>query len=131
MMSPMVPTQTSPVPGPDGAYTVFAHRNGEKAWTGLRRWFIGDGAPFQAELLRARARSAIPALLTAVTQINDRRSHRADRAADFSTLARWFAQAPDDNAAHRLWRVASALAPARTRAGATRSPPATPGSSGD
>jgi len=52
-------------------------------------------------------------LLTAVTQINDHRSHRADRAADFNSLARWFAQAPDDGAAHRLWRVAFALAPAR------------------
>jgi uncharacterized protein (TIGR02677 family) len=85
----------------------------QRRWAGLRRWFIGDGTPSQAELLRARARSAIPALLTAVTQINDRRSHRADRAADFSTLARWFAQAPDDDAAHRLWRVVFALAPAR------------------
>ncbi len=85
----------------------------QQRWAGLRRWFIGEGAPSQAELLRARARSAIPALLTAVTQINDRRSQRADRAADFNTLARWFAQAPDDDAAHRLWRVAFALAPAR------------------
>jgi uncharacterized protein (TIGR02677 family) len=85
----------------------------QRRWAGLRRWFIGDGAPSQAELLRARARSAIPALLTAVTQINDRRSQRADRAADFSTLARWFARAPDDDSAHRLWRVAFALAPAR------------------
>ncbi len=84
-----------------------------RRWAGLRRWFIGDGSPSQAELLRARARSAIPALLTAVTQINDRRSQRTDRAADFSTLARWFAQAPDDDSAHRLWRVAFALAPAR------------------
>ncbi len=83
-------------------------------WSGLRRWFIGEGGhPSQAELLRARARSAIPALLTTVTQINDRRSSRADRAADFSTLARWFAEAPDDAAAHRLWRAAFALASSR------------------
>jgi uncharacterized protein (TIGR02677 family) len=85
----------------------------QRRWAGLRRWFIGDGAPSQAELLRARARSAIPALLTAVTQINDRRSQRTDRAADFNTLALWFAQAPDDGSAHRLWRVAFALTPAR------------------
>jgi uncharacterized protein (TIGR02677 family) len=85
----------------------------QRRWAGLRRWFIADGSPSQAELLRARARSAIPALLTAVTQINDRRSRRTDRAADFSTLARWFAQAPSDDSAHRLWRVAFALAPAR------------------
>jgi uncharacterized protein (TIGR02677 family) len=64
-------------------------------WDGIRRWFIPTGgSPSQSEHLRARARSAIPALLNAVTQINDRRSSRADRAADFSTLARWFAQAP-------------------------------------
>jgi uncharacterized protein (TIGR02677 family) len=64
-------------------------------------------------LLRARARSAIPALLTAVTQINDRRASRADRAADFATLARWFAEAPTEDDCHRLWRAAFALSPAR------------------
>ena len=82
-------------------------------WRGLRRWFIGEGGPSHAELLRARARSAIPALLSTVTQINDRRASRADRAADFLALARWFAGAPDDRGAHRLWRVAFALSPAR------------------
>lgn len=82
-------------------------------WTGLRRWFVADEGPSQAELLRARARSAIPALLTAVTQINDRRASRADRAADFTTLARWFAEAPGEADCHRLWRAAFALSPAR------------------
>ena len=28
-------------------------------------------------------------------------------------LARWFAEAPDDEAAHRLWRAAFGLCPAR------------------
>jgi uncharacterized protein (TIGR02677 family) len=84
-----------------------------QSWAGLRRWFISGGAPSQAELLRARARSAIPALLTAVSQINDRRANRTDRAADFSTLARWFAEAPAEADCHRLWRTAFALAPAR------------------
>ena len=82
-------------------------------WTGLRRWFIGENGPSQAELLRARARSAIPSLLTAVTQINDRRASRADRAGDFAALARWFAEAPDEASCHRLWRVAFALSPSR------------------
>jgi uncharacterized protein (TIGR02677 family) len=84
-----------------------------RRWEGFRRWFIAGDIPSQAEMLRARARSAIPALLTVVSQINDRRASRADRAADFATLGRWFAEAPDDHAAHRLWRVAFALAPAR------------------
>lgn len=83
-------------------------------WEGLRRWFLGsDRGPSQAELLRARARSAIPDLLDTVTALHERRAGRSDRAADFRTLARWFAQAPSDADAHRLWRVAFGLAPAR------------------
>jgi uncharacterized protein (TIGR02677 family) len=98
-------------PAPDAAEQAEARWRDR--WTGLRRWFIAEDGPSQAELLRARARSAIPALLTAVTQINDRRASRADRAADFSTLARWFAEAPDEADCHRLWRTAFALSPAR------------------
>lgn len=98
-------------PAPDAF--ARAEARWRDAWEGLRRWFIPGDKPSQGELLRARARSAIPALLTAVSQINERRASRADRAADFATLARWFAEAPDDAACHRLWRVAFALAPAR------------------
>ncbi|HVL98187.1 MAG TPA: TIGR02677 family protein [Egibacteraceae bacterium] len=83
-------------------------------WAGLRAWFIGSGAaPSQAEVLRARARSAIPALLQAVASINDRRVTRTDRFTDLRALARWFAEADNDADAHRLWRAAFALTPAR------------------
>ncbi|HVK22310.1 MAG TPA: TIGR02677 family protein, partial [Actinokineospora sp.] len=44
---------------------------------------------------------------------NERRSGRSDRSADFRALARWFAEVPDDDAAHRLWRVAFGLNSAR------------------
>ncbi len=44
-----------------------------------------------------------------VRQLNERRAGRSDRSADFRTLARWFAQASDDAARHRLWRVAFGL----------------------
>ncbi len=98
-------------PAPDAHATAEARWRDR--WSGLRRWFIATETASQAELLRARARSAIPALLSAVTQINDRRASRADRAADFSTLARWFAEAPDEADCHRLWRAAFALSPAR------------------
>lgn len=98
-------------PAPDAP--ARAEAAWREKWTGLRRWFVADDGPSQAELLRARARSAIPALLTAVSQINDRRASRADRAADFATLARWFAEAPDEADCHRLWRAAFALSPAR------------------
>ena len=83
-------------------------------WRGLRGWFLSTGnAPPQAELLRGRARSAIPQLLGAIAAINERRSGRSDRSADFRRLAVWFAQAPDDGSAHRLARAAFALHPAR------------------
>ena len=51
-------------------------------WSGLRGWFLPTGhAPPQAELLRARARSAIPQLLGAIQSLNERRSGRSDRSA--------------------------------------------------
>ena len=83
-------------------------------WRGLRGWFLSTGdTPPQAELLRARARSAIPQLLGAIAAINERRSGRSDRSADFRRLALWFAEAADDGQAHRLARAAVALQPAR------------------
>jgi uncharacterized protein (TIGR02677 family) len=86
----------------------------QERWTGLRGWFLASGnSPPQAELLRARARSAIPQLLGAIAAINERRSGRSDRSADFRHLAVWFAEAGDDAQAHRLARAAFALNPAR------------------
>jgi uncharacterized protein (TIGR02677 family) len=83
-------------------------------WKGLRGWFLTSGhEPPQAELLRARARSAIPQLLAAIAALNDRRSGRSDRSADFRLLAGWFAACHDDGEAHRLARAAFALNPAR------------------
>ena len=86
----------------------------EDRWDGLRLWFLGDaGGRSQAETLRARAREAIPALLIALQSFHDRRESGSDRQRDWRQLARWFAEAPDDSAAHRLWRVAFAMTPAR------------------
>lgn len=83
-------------------------------WEGLRHWFVGDRLhPPQARLLRERARAAVPALLSVVLMLNERRSGRSDRSADFRALALWFAQAPSDDDAHRLWRACFGLAPAR------------------
>lgn len=83
-------------------------------WKGLRGWFLSNGnEPPQAELLRARARAAIPQLLGAIAAINERRSGRSDRSADFRVLAHWFAASASDDDAHRLARAAFALHPAR------------------
>jgi uncharacterized protein (TIGR02677 family) len=84
-------------------------------WNGLTRWFTSDahGQPSQSELLRGRARSAIPQLLAAIAALNERRSGKSDRSADFQHLARWFAECAGDEDAHRLYRAAFALSPAR------------------
>jgi uncharacterized protein (TIGR02677 family) len=83
-------------------------------WHGLRRWFLGEaGGASQAEILRARAREAIPALLFTLQNINDQRVTRSDRFTDWQTLALWFAEAPTEEDTHRLWRAAFGLAPAR------------------
>ena len=83
-------------------------------WAGFQQWFVGsDGRASQASLLRRMARTAIPELLRAAAAINDRRSGRSDRAADFRTLALWFADAPSDDDRHRLASAAFGLASAR------------------
>lgn len=86
----------------------------EAHWQGLKRWFVGSpGSPSQESLLRARARKAITQLMETVVRLNEQRLGRSDRAADFRVLARWFAECPADADAHRLWRAAFGLAPAR------------------
>lgn len=82
-------------------------------WSGLKRWFVASHGSSQAELLRQSALAAIPRLLQAVSLLNERRSGRSDRAADFRRLALWFAETDSDAQAHRLWRAAFALSPAR------------------
>ncbi|GHJ40673.1 TIGR02677 family protein [Streptomyces sp. TS71-3] len=107
------------------AYARWAAR-----WAGLAAWFMSaDGRESQARLLRGRALGAIPQLLAVVRQLNERRAGRSDRSADFRALARWFAEAPDDEARHRLWRAAFGLYSSRhltvdadTLAGRTASP---------
>ncbi|MEV7724870.1 TIGR02677 family protein [Streptomyces sp. NPDC087917] len=91
------------------AYERWAGR-----WAGLAAWFLSrDGRESQARLLRGRALGAVPQLLAVVRSLNERRAGRSDRSADFRHLARWFAEAPDDDTRHRLWRAAFGLYPAR------------------
>jgi uncharacterized protein (TIGR02677 family) len=118
---------------PDGASTedsvvVERLRAWRERWAGLAGWFVGtDRSPAQCELLRSRARGAIPQLLAAIAALNERRSGRSDRSADFRVLARWFADTAADAEAARLWRAAFALNPARhlSLAVAERDVPAT------
>lgn len=84
-------------------------------WSGLASWFVTADRqhPSQAELLRSRTRQAIPDLLATVSVLQERRTGRSDRSADFRALARWFAETPADADAHRLWRAAFGLTPSR------------------
>ena len=82
-------------------------------WSGITSWFVGTRLQLsQSELLRRRASRAVPDLLAAIRLLQERRTGRSDRSADYRTLARWFAQA-DEGEAHRLWRAAFGLGPAR------------------
>ncbi len=93
---------------------LAAHAVWQRRWSGLREWFAGDlGMRSQAEELRRHALAAIPALLSALAGLHDRRTRKVDRSADLRTLARWFATAPTEADAHRLWRAAFGLHPAR------------------
>jgi uncharacterized protein (TIGR02677 family) len=108
----------------DGSTDAVAVRleQWRRRWSGVRSWFIGDRVhPSQATLLRQRARKAIPDLLATVSLLQERRAGRSDRSADFRELARWFAQAPDDEHAHRLWRAGFGLSTARHLCGSVGS----------
>ncbi len=101
---------------PDRAAEALAaaEQRWQARWEGLRAWFLSvPGRSSQAKLLRSSARQAIPQLLAVVRALNERRAGRSDRSTDFRELARWFAEAPDDDARHRLWRSAFGLYSAR------------------
>jgi uncharacterized protein (TIGR02677 family) len=86
----------------------------QERWLGFRAWFVSEPHhPSQRKLLRAQARAAIPQLLQVVAVLNERRSGRSDRSADFRALAQWFAEAPCEDDLHRLWRVSFGLNGAR------------------
>jgi len=86
----------------------------QERWQGLVGWFLGSrDHPSQSELLRGRARRAIPEVLDTARRLNEQRLGRSDRSQDFRVLARWFAECAHEADAHRLWRSAFGLTPAR------------------
>jgi uncharacterized protein (TIGR02677 family) len=83
-------------------------------WDGLRAWFRppDGGRPRVAELADV-ARRAIVSLMRALERLVEARRRGSSTAADFRTLARWFATCESDEDAHRLWAAAFGLWPAR------------------
>ncbi|MFE2733978.1 TIGR02677 family protein [Streptomyces sp. NPDC059349] len=83
-------------------------------WDGLRAWFLpSDGAPARVEQLHHVARRAIVTLLQVLDRITQARHRSSSAAEDFRELARWFAVAPAEQDAHRLWATAFGLGPSR------------------
>ncbi|MEU8347725.1 TIGR02677 family protein [Spirillospora sp. NPDC048832] len=100
-----------PVQGADPAIAWLAARQAK--WEGLRLWFRpAEGTP-RVRQLHDVARRAIVSLLQVLDRIIESRRRSSSAAADFRTLARWFANAPSEDDAHRLWGTAFGLASAR------------------
>ncbi|MBB5780580.1 TIGR02677 family protein [Nonomuraea jabiensis] len=108
------------VPGTDHVTPWLAARAAR--WEDLCRWFAPEGdsedGPDEGGVPRIRrlhdvARRAIVSLLQVLDRITDSRRRSSSAAADFRTLARWFAGAPSEDDAHRLWDAAFGLGPAR------------------
>jgi uncharacterized protein (TIGR02677 family) len=80
-------------------------------WDGVRTWFVGSRRHPEptVERLANVAVNAVVGLTRALARLNDRRTRPVDRAADYRTMARWFAGCDSDEDAHRLWQAATGL----------------------
>lgn len=84
-----------------------------RRWAALRAWFARDGAPPQIDRVLEIARQAILALLRVLERRWESRRRAASLRDDLTVLARWFAAAPTEDDAHRLFNAAFGLWPAR------------------
>lgn len=102
----------APVAGGDPAPAWLAER--QRRWQALRAWFAPeDAAPARISGLLDIARTAIIELLRVLERRWDSRRRSASVANDFRRLASWFADAPGDAEAHRLFAAAFGMWPAR------------------
>lgn len=102
----------APVPGEDPAPGWLWER--ERRWVALHAWFRpSDGAPPRITGLLDIARTAIVELLRVLERRLDSRRRSASVASDFRRLATWFAAAPGQDEAHRLFAAAFGMWPAR------------------
>ncbi|MEV4399608.1 TIGR02677 family protein [Nonomuraea sp. NPDC049607] len=110
------------VPGADLATPWLAAR--AAAWADLRQWFdptapgtpesgAGSGVGPRLRRLHDVASEAIATLLGLLDRVTAARLPSSGAAADFRALARWFATAPGEDDAHRLWDAAFGLGPSR------------------
>ena len=83
-------------------------------WEGVRRWFVGEATTTPTvERLADVAVQAVVGLTRTLGRLNERRNRPIDRAADFRTLACWFADTVHPQDAEALWSRAFGLGSAR------------------
>ncbi|MEU8318891.1 TIGR02677 family protein [Nonomuraea sp. NPDC048881] len=121
------------IPGTDLATPWLAAR--AAAWAELRQWFdpdlvpapesggtgsggaerggAGSGGGPRLRRLQEVAGETVVTLLGLLDRVTAARRPASGAAADFRALARWFATAPAEDDAHRLWDAAFGLGPAR------------------
>lgn len=101
-------------PAMDGASPAEVFKREQRLkWRGVVLWFApASGDSTERELHRIALQS-VSQLVHSLHRLRDRVANRVDRAADFRQLARWFADCPDDAAAHRLYLQAFGLHGAR------------------
>ncbi|MEU8798681.1 TIGR02677 family protein [Spirillospora sp. NPDC048819] len=100
-----------PLQGADPAVAWLAARRAK--WDGLLLWFRPKEGTPRVRQLHDVARRAIVSLLQVLDRITESRRRSSSAASDFRTLARWFANAPSEDDAHRLWGTAFGLTSAR------------------
>ncbi len=102
----------APVAGDDPGPAWLAER--QRRWGALRAWFAPeDGSVPRIAGLLETARTAIIELLRVLERRWDSRRRSASIGHDFRRLAAWFAGAPGEEEAHRLFAAAFGLWPAR------------------
>jgi uncharacterized protein (TIGR02677 family) len=100
------------LPGTDPVAAWLADQRDR--WEGVVSWFLSTpAAPPRVDRLHGVAVEAVVRLARSLERLNERRARAADRAADFRTLASWFAACRDDGEAHALWASAFGLGAAR------------------
>jgi uncharacterized protein (TIGR02677 family) len=83
-------------------------------WKGIERWFVGErGVPSTAERLDALTAHAIADLLALLRRVMHGRRGGVSRESQLQFLARWFVDAPTEDAAHALFGAAFGLRAAR------------------
>ena len=85
-----------------------------RRWEALRAWFATEhGATPQIDRVLEIAKQAILALLRVLERRWESRRRASSLREDLTVLARWFAAAPTDADAHRLFNAAFGMWPAR------------------